>query len=632
MSIRTYHLKILGLFGKNFLFSKEMALNFSSILDINKVYEKKQFHVNNYKENRAFGAPSFGYRMQLDNVLKKKNSKKQVGKNRFSSEKFPAVQYRDYAGIERFFPDIQEQIEWPLVYSELYKKSGIAVSKGVLFNGITGTGKTLLAHAIAGELRIPFFYFSLSNITSSIKGNTEKSLKKIFWEAEKNCPSIIFIDELDSIAPNKENNIKEFDKKIASQLLICIDEIRLVKNKPVVILAATNDPENIDPLLRRPGRFDKEINLTLPDYENRIHILNHFCKKMVFHDDLTFEKIAFKTQGYTSGDLFYLINMLSKEAIFRTSSKLFYGKYRNALFTHINLLLIKLVDFKKVMEKIKPGILRNGFNLAIKTNWNEIGGLEKIRKIFCEYVINPIQRIGVKIGKFENKIGLLLFGPPGCGKTLIARATAYESGSNYISIKGPEILNKFLGESEKSIREIFKKARLCPPAIIFFDEFDSIAGKRGVSGDKESFSSSSDRIVNQLLTEMDGIEENNGVYIIAATNRPDIIDPAFLRPGRIDKIIAVPLPNIVQKFRIFKTILYKFEKIPYLNYSLYSKFFKKNHSGADINYHLRESVVDADHKKVSYYRLESTVKGVCLRKSFLLANTNIMNGFNIKKQ
>ena len=445
MSIRTYHLKILGLFGKNFLFSKEMALNFSSILDINKVYEKKQFHVNNYKENRAFDAPSFGYRMQLDNVLKKKNSKKQVGKNRFSSEKFPAVQYRDYAGIERFFPDIQEQIEWPLVYSELYKKSGIAVSKGVLFNGITGTGKTLLAHAIAGELRIPFFYFSLSNITSSIKGNTEKSLKKIFWEAEKNCPSIIFIDELDSIAPNKENNIKEFDKKIASQLLICIDEIRLVKNKPVVILAATNDPENIDPLLRRPGRFDKEINLTLPDYENRIHILNHFCKKMVFHDDLTFEKIAFKTQGYTSGDLFYLINMLSKEAIFRTSSKLFYGKYRNALFTHINLLLIKLVDFKKVMEKIKPGILRNGFNLAIKTNWNEIGGLEKIRKIFCEYVINPIQRIGVKIGKFENKIGLLLFGPPGCGKTLIARATAYESGSNYISIKGPEILNKFLG-------------------------------------------------------------------------------------------------------------------------------------------------------------------------------------------
>jgi len=513
-----------------------------------------------------------------------------------------------------------------LVFSELYEKFGVSASKGILFTGYPGTGKTLLAHVIAGELKIPFFYFSASNIISSISGNSQKSIKKIFWEAEKKSPCIIFIDELDLIAPNRDSIVKEVDKKLVGQLLICIDEIRLMKKKPIILLAATNNADSIDSALRRPGRFDKELKFFPPDLKDRFKILCHFSKKIKFCKKLDLEYISIKTHGFTSGDLSELVNSLSKETISRIGAKIFCGKYRNNFLDIKTILKTNKIDLDRALEKIDPGITRNGFTLPPRTFWNEIGGLEKIRNILNKYIINPIKTPNEKFNKIQKKFGVLLFGPPGCGKTLIARATAFESNANFISIKGPEILNKFLGESEKSIRTLFQKARLCPPTIIFFDEFDSISNKRSGGDDNESASSSVDRIVNQLLTEMDGLERNENIYFIAATNRPDIIDRAFFRPGRLDKLIPLSLPKKEQKIRILSTICQKNDRIPYLNIFLIINILKKELSGAHLSQSIKESVVDAHEKKVTYCLLDSSPKGISISFFCLIGNKNILNG------
>ena len=632
LKIKIIHFKIFGIFPKKLtVFIKYPVLIKTYCVLTISTGKSNLFQIE--KERVSFSFQNFNNGSDFFKTLKVKkkeliynNVKQRIKKKKKICSKFPAVQYLDYAGIESFLPEIQEDIEWPLMYSELYEKFGVSTSKGILFTGYPGTGKTLLAHVIAGELELPFFYFSASNIISSISGNSQKNIKKIFWEAEKKSPCIIFIDELDIIAPNRDSIIKEVDKKSVGQLLICIDEIRLMKKKPIILLAATNNADAIDSALRRPGRFDKEVKFFPPDSKDRFEIISHFSKKIKFCEKLDMEYICKKTHGFTSGDLSELINSVLKETISRIGSKLFCGKYRNNFLDIKTIFKTNKVDLIRALKKIDPGIIRNGFTLPPRTFWNEIGGLEKIRNILNKYIIKPIKTSNEKFNKIQKKFGVLLFGPPGCGKTLIARATAYESNANFISIKGPEILNKFLGESEKSIRTLFQKARLCPPTIIFFDEFDSISNKRSGSSDNESTSSPVDRIVNQLLTEMDGLERNENIYFIGATNRPDIIDRAFFRPGRLDKLIPISLPKKEQKIRILSTICQKNDRIPYLNIFLHINILKKELSGAHLSQSIKESIIDAHEKKVAYCILTSGSNGISIRFFCLMGNKNILNG------
>jgi len=462
--------------------------------------------------------------------------------------KVPDVTYEDIGGLKEEISQIREMIEIPMKHPEVFERLGINPPKGVLLYGPPGTGKTLLAKAVANEVEGQFYVINGPEIMSKYYGESEKQLREIFEEAAKNAPSIIFIDEIDSIAPNRDNTQGEVERRVVSQLLTLMDGLKGRGN--VVVIAATNRPNSVDPALRRPGRFDREISINPPNREGRLEILQIHTRGMPLDSDVKLEEVAEKTHGFTGADL----EILSKEAAMRALKKYIPDliKFDERVPTNVlQSIKVKKEHFEVALRKVEPSAMREVLIRKPNVKWNEVGGLKEVKEAIKEAIELPLKYIGLfKEAGIKPPKGILLAGPPGTGKTLLAKAVATESEANFISVKGPELISKWVGESEKAVREIFKKAKQVAPSIIFFDEFDSIAATR-----KGGFGGSSDvndKIVNQLLTELDGIEELSGVAVIAATNRVDLIDSALLRPGRLDTIIELNLPDAETRLEILK--------------------------------------------------------------------------------
>jgi transitional endoplasmic reticulum ATPase len=458
----------------------------------------------------------------------------------------PPLIYENVGGLKEEIRKIKEMIELPLRHPELFKRLGVEAPKGVLLHGPSGTGKTLLAKAIANETNANFYSLGGPEIMSKFYGESEERLRSIFHDADKNAPSIIFIDEIDSIASKREEVIGEVDKRIVSQLLSLMDG--LSARGKVVVIGATNRVNAIDPALRRPGRFDREIELGVPDRNGRLDILHIHTRLMPLDNDVDLEKIADITHGFVGADL----QSLTKEAAMHSLRKVLpdIDLSDDIPAETLQKIVVKMEDFTDVLKEIEPSAMREVFVEIPDVTWNDVGGLDIIKQELLEAVEWPvIYRKLIRKSKIKTPKGIFLYGPPGTGKTLLAKAVANESQANFISIKGPELLSKWVGESEKGIREIFRKARQAAPCIIFFDEIDSIAPIRGGElGDTHI----TERVISQMLTELDGLEELRGVVVMAATNRPDIVDTALLRPGRFDRLLYIPLPDRGSRLHILQ--------------------------------------------------------------------------------
>ncbi|AGE70784.1 ATP-dependent Zn protease [Sulfolobus acidocaldarius N8] len=505
-----------------------------------------------------------------------------------SSLAYPKVSWEDIGDLEEAKQKIREIVEWPMRHPELFQRLGIDPPKGILLYGPPGTGKTLLARALANEIGAYFITVNGPEIMSKFYGESEQRIREIFKEAEENAPSIIFIDEIDAIAPKREDVTGEVEKRVVAQLLTLMDGIK--GRGRVIVIGATNRPDAIDPALRRPGRFDREIEIRPPDTKGRKDILQVHTRNMPITDDVDLDKLAEMTYGYTGADL----AALAKEAAIYALRRFVDEKKLNLDQPTIPAEIIKelkvsMNDFLNALKSIQPSLLREVYVEVPKVNWNDIGGLDNVKQQLREAVEWPLRfpELFTKSGVTPPK-GILLFGPPGTGKTMLAKAVATESGANFIAVRGPEILSKWVGESEKAIREIFRKARQAAPTVIFFDEIDSIAPIRGLSTD----SGVTERIVNQLLAEMDGIVPLNKVVIIAATNRPDILDPALLRPGRFDRLIYVPPPDKTARFEILKVHT---KNVPLAEDVSLEDIAEKaeGYTGADLEALVREATINA---------------------------------------
>src|SRR6266487_3447911 len=458
----------------------------------------------------------------------------------------PSITYEDIGGIRNEVTRVREMIELPLRHPELFKRLGVEAPKGVLLHGPPGTGKTLLAKAVANETNANFYTIGGPEIMSKYYGESEEKLRNIFEQAEKNAPSIIFIDEIDSIAPKREES-GELERRIVSQLLSAMDGMS--SRGKVVVIGATNRINAIDPALRRPGRFDREIEIGVPDKEGRLEILQIHTRGMPLEKDVDLGIIADMSHGFVGADL----QAVAKEAAIRALRKVLPEidlTAENIPSDTLKKIVVTMDDFLNVIKEIEPSALREVFVEVPNVNWNDIGGLADVKQELQEAVEWPLKYHGLFV--HSDAIppkGILLYGPPGTGKTLIAKAAAHESEANFISIKGPELLSKWVGESEKGVREIFRKARQAAPCIVFFDEVDAIAPSRGADfGDSHV----TERVISQLLTELDGLEILTNVIVIGATNRPDIIDLALLRPGRFDRLLYVPPPDRDSRIEIIK--------------------------------------------------------------------------------
>jgi transitional endoplasmic reticulum ATPase len=438
-------------------------------------------------------------------------------------------------------------IELPLRHPELFKRLGVEAPKGVLLHGPPGTGKTLLARAVANETNANFYSIGGPEIMSKYYGESEEKLRNVFEQAEKNAPSIIFIDEIDSIAPKREEVSGEVERRIVAQLLSLMDGLK--SRGKVVVIGATNRVNAIDPALRRPGRFDRELEIGVPDREGRLEILQIHTRGMPLAKDVNLEKLADISHGFVGADL----QSLSKEAGMRSLRRILPDidlSSESIPSDTLRKIIVTMDDFMDVIKEMEPSAMREVFVEIPDISWDDIGGLQSIKQEIQEAVEWPLKYQG--IFTFADAMppkGILLYGPPGTGKTLMAKAAANESEANFISIKGPELLSKWVGESEKGVREIFRKARQAAPCIIFFDEIDAIAPKRGGDfGDSHV----TERLISQLLTELDGLEILTNVVVIGATNRPDIVDAALLRPGRFDRLLYVPPPDRDSRIQIIK--------------------------------------------------------------------------------
>jgi transitional endoplasmic reticulum ATPase len=464
-----------------------------------------------------------------------------------SAKGVPRISYEDIGGLKNEVQKVREMLELPLRHPEIFERIGIEAPKGVLLHGPPGTGKTLLAKAVASETNANFYSISGPEIMSKFYGESEGRLREIFKEAEENAPSIIFIDEIDSIAPKREEVSGDVEKRIVSQLLTLMDGIK--SRGKLVVIGATNRPNAIDPALRRPGRFDREIEIGIPDEQGRLDILMIHTRGMPQTDDVDLASVARVTHGFVGADL----EALCKEAAMRSLRR---------ILPEINLdepkipaevlnkIKITKADFEEALREIQPSAMREVLVQRPNIRWEDIGGLEQVKEELAEAIEWPLKH-GDLFTEADVKPpkGLLLYGPPGTGKTMIAKAVATTSEANFISVKGPELLSKWVGESEKGVREIFRKARQAAPCVVFFDELDSVAPRRGGS---EGNSHVTERVISQMLTEMDGLEDLKGVVVIGATNRPDIIDEALLRPGRFDRILEVPVPDKESRKKIFE--------------------------------------------------------------------------------
>jgi|RhiMetdeSRZDD1v2_1073273.scaffolds.fasta_scaffold00616_8 transitional endoplasmic reticulum ATPase len=458
----------------------------------------------------------------------------------------PSITYEDIGGLGNAVGRVREMIELPLRHPELFKRLGVEAPKGVLLHGPPGTGKTLLAKAVANETNASFYTIGGPEIMSKFYGESEEKLRNVFEQAEKNAPSIIFIDEIDSIAPKREEVTGEVERRIVAQLLSLMDGMS--SRGKVVVIGATNRVNAVDPALRRPGRFDREIEIGVPDRNGRLEILQIHTRGMPLAKDVNLEKLADISHGFVGADL----QSLSKEAAIGALRKILPEidlSSESIPAETLRKIIVTMQDFMDVVKEMEPSAMREVFVEVPDVKWEDIGGLSSIKQELQEAVEWPLKYQGVfTYADAVPPKGILLYGPPGTGKTLIAKAAANESEANFISIKGPELLSKWVGESEKGVREVFRKARQAAPCIIFFDEVDAIAPRRGggLGGDSHV----TERLISQLLTELDGLEILTNVIVIAATNRPDIIDPALLRPGRFDRLLYVPPPDRDSRLQI----------------------------------------------------------------------------------
>ncbi|XP_057729567.1 cell division cycle protein 48 homolog [Arachis stenosperma] len=495
---------------------------------------------------------------------------------REDEERLNEVGYDDVGGVRKQMAQIRELVELPLRHPQLFKSIGVKPPKGILLYGPPGSGKTLIAKAVANETGAFFFLINGPEIMSKLAGESESNLRKAFEEAEKNSPSIIFIDELDSIAPKREKTHGEVERRIVSQLLTLMDGLKTRSH--VIVVGATNRPNSIDPALRRFGRFDREIDIGVPDEVGRLEVLRIHTKNMKLSDNVDLERVARDTHGYVGADLAALCTESALQCI-REKMDVIDLEDESIDAEILNSMAVTNEHFQTALTSSNPSALRETVVEVPNVSWDDIGGLENVKRELQETVQYPVEHPEKfeKFGMSPSK-GVLFYGPPGCGKTLLAKAIANECQANFISVKGPELLTMWFGESEANVREIFDKARQSAPCVLFFDELDSIATQRGSSsGD----SGGADRVLNQLLTEMDGMSVKKTVFIIGATNRPDIIDPALLRPGRLDQLIYIPLPDDSSRLQIFKACLRKSPISKDVDLSALARY-THGFSGADI--------------------------------------------------
>ncbi|CDO56704.1 hypothetical protein DV451_003426 [Geotrichum candidum] len=489
------------------------------------------------------------------------------------------VGYDDIGGCRKQLAQVRELVELPLRHPQLFKSIGIKPPRGILMYGPPGTGKTQMARAVANETGAFFFLINGPEIMSKMAGESESNLRKAFEEAEKNAPAIIFIDEIDSIAPKRDKTNGEVERRVVSQLLTLMDGMKARAN--VVVIAATNRPNSIDPALRRFGRFDREVDIGIPDPTGRLEILQIHTKNMKLADDVDLETIASETHGYVGADIASLCSEAAMQQI-REKMDLIDLEEETIDAEVLDSLGVTMDNFRFALGISNPSALRETVVESVNVTWDDIGGLEKIKEELKETVEYPVlhPEMYTKFGLSPSK-GVLFYGPPGTGKTLLAKAVATEVSANFISVKGPELLSMWFGESESNIRDIFDKARAAAPCVVFLDELDSIAKARG--GSVGDAGGASDRVVNQLLTEMDGMNAKKNVFVIGATNRPDQIDPALLRPGRLDQLIYVPLPDQAGRLSILRAQLRKTPLEPGLSLDDIAKS-TNGFSGADLSY------------------------------------------------
>ncbi|MEM1893763.1 MAG: CDC48 family AAA ATPase [Candidatus Anstonellales archaeon] len=531
-------------------------------------------------------------------------------------EGIPRVTYDDIGGLDDAIQKIREMVELPLKHPELFQRLGITPPKGVLLYGPPGTGKTLLAQAVANETNAAFYHIAGPEIVSKWVGESEERLRKIFEKARKTAPSIIFIDEIDAIAPKRAEVAGEVEKRLVAQLLTLMDGLE--RRGEVIVIAATNRPEEIDEALRRPGRFDREIEINPPDRNGRLEILKIHTRNMPLQD-VDLERIADITHGYTGAD----ISALAKEAALAALRRYLKDENFKKMLEQdkldqnlINKIVVTQDDFYIAMNQIQPSALREIYVQKPNVKWEQVGGLKKVKEELKEIIHyslnNPeiMERFGLTPIR-----GVLLYGPPGTGKTLLAKAAATEANANFIVINGPEVFSKWVGESEKNVREVFKKARQTAPCIIFIDEIDAIASTRS-SDEAESVER---KVVNALLTEMDGIKNNRRILIIGATNRIDIIDPALLRPGRFDRKIEIGIPNREERLEILKIHT---QKMPLDSDVKLEQLvdMMENYTGADISDIAREAAMNALRANADKVKQEHFIAAIESKKNRSMNN------------
>lgn len=487
--------------------------------------------------------------------------------------------FKDLGGMKEVLEELKMEVIVPLYHPHLPRMLGVSPMAGILLHGPPGCGKTKLAHAIANETGVPFYKISATEIVSGVSGASEENIRDLFLKAHKTAPSIVFIDEIDAIASKRENLQREMERRIVTQLMTCMDELHRpgkstdknadtesADTKPsyVLVIGATNRPDAVDPALRRPGRFDREIGLGVPDENARVEILSVLTRALKLEGSFNFHKIARSTPGFVGADLAALANKAGNLAMKRILDERKLELSKNSMDVdsvdewwrqpwlpeEMEKLAINMADFEEALKMIQPSSRREGFSAIPNVKWEDVGGLDSLRQAFDRYIVRRIkypedyEEFGVDL-----ETGFLLFGPPGCGKTLIAKAVANEAGANFIHIKGPELLNKYVGESELAVRTLFSRARTCAPCILFFDEVDALTKQRGTEGGWVV-----ERLLNQLLIELDGADHRRGVFVIGATNRIEVIDSALLRPGRFGKLHYVRLPSADERGLILKAL------------------------------------------------------------------------------
>jgi transitional endoplasmic reticulum ATPase len=521
----------------------------------------------------------------------------------------PRTTYEDIGGLHEEIQRVREMVELPLRHPELFQRLGIDPPKGVLLHGPPGCGKTLLARAVANESEANFYSINGPEIMSKFYGESEARLREIFQQAQQNSPGIIFVDELDAIAPKREEVTGEVERRVVAQLLALMDGLSGRGN--VIVIGATNRPGALDPALRRPGRFDREIEIGVPDKQGRYEVLQIHTRGMPLAEDVDLKKLAELSHGYTGADLAALGRETAMKALRRYLPQINLEEERIPPAV-LDKMEVKMDDFFNAYKEVTPTAMREVYIEVSTVHWEDVGGLDDVKQHLKEAVEWPLKNpeIFTKLGIKPPK-GILLYGPPGCGKTMLARAVATESEANFISIKGPEVFSKWVGESEKAIREVFRKARMAAPAVVFLDEMDSLTPRRGMG---MSDSGVSERVISQLLTEMDGLVTLQDIVVIAATNRPDMVDSAVLRPGRFDRLIYVPEPDEKSRLQIFKIYAKEMPLAQDVDLNQLASV-TKYYSGADIESLCREAAMhtlrrDVNAREVTMKDFQDAMKEV----------------------